>query len=290
MYIIYNPASGRQDMKKLLSVQQALAKHHVFPQFLITEYAGHATELARSVSGQEGVTVVAAGGDGTIAEVVSGLVGSRARLGLIPLGTANVLARELGIPAAPDTIAEILATSGGRILWPGCLYDTSGIRKIFVQMASVGFDACVVHNVNYSLKKRIGRYAYVFQMIHDLFFYDFSSVRMEIDGETCSATGAIVSKGCFYGGGYRITDCADPSEKGFVVILFEKGGIFSVLRYGHAILRNKLGDLPDVRVIRARQVKIMGSSSIPLQADGDTAGFAPVMIKDAEAPLLVASA
>lgn len=289
MYIIYNPASGRQNMKKLLAVQESLAKHHIFPQLLITEYAGHATELARSVADQEGVTVVAAGGDGTIAEVVSGLVGSRARLGLIPLGTANVLAREFGIPDAPDAIAEVLSTSGGRRLWPGCLHDTAGVRKFFVQMASVGFDASVVHNVNYSLKKRIGRYAYVFQMMRDVFFYNFSPICMEIDGETCSATGVIVSKGCFYGGDYRITDCANPSAKGFVVILFEKGGIFSALRYGHAILRNKLSDLPDVRVIRAQQVKIMGPSGIPLQADGDTAGFAPVMIKDAEAPLLVAS-
>lgn len=289
VYIIYNPIAGRRNIKKLTAVLDALTQLGISPRLLRTEYTGHATELARSVARLGDITVVAAGGDGTIAEVVSGIIGTNARLGLIPLGTANVMAREFGIPRKPDAIAKVLATSGGSLLWPGCLQYPSGTRQIFVQMASVGFDASVVHHVHSGFKKRVGRYAYVVQMAWDLFHYRFLPVQIEIDGKIRSVAGAIVSKGRFYGGHYLLTQHANPSERGFTVVLFKQGGVFSVLNVGWALLRNRVSDLPGVQIIRASQIKILTPEGIPLQADGDASGSTPVEISDAEAPILVAA-
>ncbi|MGG6430764.1 diacylglycerol/lipid kinase family protein [Acetobacter ghanensis] len=289
VYIIYNPTAGRRNIKKLTAVLDALTQFGISPQVLRTEYAGHATELARSVARLGGITIVAAGGDGTIAEVVSGIIGTNARLGLIPLGTANVMAREFGLPRKPAAIAKVLASSGGRLLWPGCLQYPSGTKQIFVQMASVGFDASVVHHVHPGFKKRVGRYAYVIQTIRDLFYYRFLPVQIEVDGKIRSVAGAIVSKGCFYGGHYLLTRHANPSERGFTIILFEQGGVFSVLNVGWALLRNRISDLPGVQIIKADQIKILTPEGIPLQADGDASGSTPVEISDAEAPIFVAA-
>ncbi len=116
----------------------------------------HAETLARSAAEAGARMVVAAGGDGTIAEVASGLIGSDVKLGIIPLGTANVLARELSIPFAPQAIAAALAFGRTRPIWPGLVVGP-GSSRVFVQMVGVGFDAHVVHHLSPRLKRACGR-------------------------------------------------------------------------------------------------------------------------------------
>ena len=102
-----------------------------------TTHAGHAIELARDAARAGADLVVAAGGDGTIAEVANGLMGGTSRLGVIPLGTANVLAHELRLPFAPAAIAASLAFCRTRPLWPGLARLAEG-ERLFVQMLGVG--------------------------------------------------------------------------------------------------------------------------------------------------------
>src|SRR5271157_4053411 len=160
MIIVFNPVAGRRRAHLLWRVLDVLVANGVRLDLAETHRPGHAEALAREAVLRGEQMVVAAGGDGTIAEVANGLMGSGARLGVIPLGTANVLAHELGLPFAPKSVAAALAFGRTRTLWPGQVNDADGTR-LFVQMLGVGFDAQVVHNLWLPLKKAFGKGAYV---------------------------------------------------------------------------------------------------------------------------------
>ena len=105
MLVVFNPTAGRRRAALLWRVLDVLVANGVRVDLLETRHAGHAEQLAREAARRQEPLVVAAGGDGTIAEVANGLMGSEIKLGVIPLGTANVLAHELNLPFAPDAVA-----------------------------------------------------------------------------------------------------------------------------------------------------------------------------------------
>src|SRR5476651_2725372 len=119
MLVIFNPVAGRRRAASLWKVLDLLVENGVKVEVAETRYAGHATQLAQAgVAAGEDV-VVAAGGDGTIAEVANGLIGADTALGVIPLGTANVLAKEYRLSTSPRGIANTLAYRRTKPLWPG---------------------------------------------------------------------------------------------------------------------------------------------------------------------------
>ena len=290
MIIIYNPAAGGRRAGALWRVLDVLAANGVQFELMQTGHPGHATELARAalraVPGRALPLVVAAGGDGTIAEVAGGLAasGRGARLGVIPLGTANVLAREFGLPMAPKAVAAALAFGRTRALWPGIATGHQPDR-LFVQMLGVGLDAQVVHRLPRTLKRVLGRGAYVLQTLRELLRYDYEPIQLRIDGRPAEAASVIVSKGTLYAGQYLLAPGAQPSEPGFTVALFGGHGPWSALMYGAALPLNLLPGAPGLRLVRASRVEILGGA--PAQTDGDPAGCVPVSIRDAAAPLAV---
>ena len=147
--------------------------------------------------------VVAAGGDGTIAEVANGLLGSETALGIIPLGTANVLAKEYKLPTTARGIANALAYKRTQPLWPGVV-RLRGREQVFVQMVGLGFDGAVVHGLQPLLKRAIGRGAYVWQSLWESVAYPFPCVRLSVDGHDYEAASVVVSKGRLYGGPYLL--------------------------------------------------------------------------------------
>ena len=176
-----------------------------------THRPGHAEALAREAACGGASMVVAAGGDGTIAEVANGLLGSPARLGVIPLGSANVVAHELSLPFEPRAVAAALAFGRTRPLWPGVARGAEGSR-LFVQMLGVGFDAQVVHHLPVVLKRAFGRGAYALQTLRELACYRFTPIRLRLDGEETQAASVIVSKGRLYGGRFLLAPAACPSR------------------------------------------------------------------------------
>ena len=279
MMIVYNPTAGHRRAQRLWRVLDILAASGLRIELAETTHRGHASEIARHAA-QAGVPlIVAAGGDGTIAEVANGLAGSACRLGVIPLGTANVLARELGLPFAPRAVAAALAFGRTRMVWPGMAEGADG-ALLFVQMLGAGFDAQVVQHVPLGLKRRIGRGAYVAQTLRELRRYDYEPIRLVIDGTATTASSVIVTKGKLYGGAYMLAPGASPTEKGFTVALFEHAGAAATLMYGAALPLNMFSKMPGVRLVRAEQVEIL-SDHAPAQADGDDAGIGPWLIRDA---------
>jgi hypothetical protein len=114
MLIVFNPTAGGRRRRRLARALEALGLQGLRPEVAETVRPGHATDLAREAAGRGVPLVVAAGGDGTIAEVASGLAGTAALLGILPFGTANVLASELGLPPAPERAARVLVAGGPR--------------------------------------------------------------------------------------------------------------------------------------------------------------------------------
>jgi YegS/Rv2252/BmrU family lipid kinase len=286
MLIVFNPTAGRRRPALLWQAMDVLSTHGIRIELAETRFPGHAERLARDAARAGQGMVVAAGGDGTIAEVASGLHGSPAKLGIIPIGTANVLAHELGLPFQARPVAAALSTGHTRPLWPGIASGHAGSR-LFVQMMGAGFDAAVVHRLPTGLKRLFGRGAYVMQTLRELVRYDFDPIRLRIDGTDRQAASVIVSKGRYYGGRYLLAPEAQADQPGFSVVLFRHGGPLRTLLYGAALPLGRLGRAPGVEQIRAHEIDFLGNAPRPLQADGDRAGFTPVSIRDASAPIHV---
>jgi diacylglycerol kinase family enzyme len=220
-----------------------------------------------------------AGGHGTIAEVANGLNGSGCRLGIVPLGTANVLAHELDLPFDAVGVAAALAFGRTRTVWPGIATGEAGPR-VFVQMLGAGFDAQVVQRLPLPLKRALGRGAYVVQSVRELVRYRFRPIRVTLDGRDTEAGSVIVSKGHFYGGCYLLAPGASPADRGFTVALFDRAGPFSAMAFGAALPLNLIPRMPGLRLIRAHEISIE-TEAVPTQTDGDPAGMAPLTVRDA---------
>jgi YegS/Rv2252/BmrU family lipid kinase len=286
MIVIFNPTAGRRRARLLWRVLDTLSANGVRVQLAETRYAGHAAALARAAAADGVRLIVAAGGDGTIAEVAGGINGSGAALGVIPLGTANVLAREMALPFAVPAIAAALAFGRTRTLWPGVATGAAGDR-LFVQMLGVGLDAQVVHRLPLGLKRAFGRNAYVAQTLREMVRYRYRPIRIRIDGKVAEAGSVVISKGTLYAGQYLLAPGARPGEPGFTVALFGRSGPGAVLMYGAALTMNLLPRAPGMTLLRAREVEICEGESVLAQADGDPAGQAPMTVRDAARPIEV---
>lgn len=287
MLIIFNPVAGRRRTAALWRVLDLLIENGVKIEVAETQYAGHATLLARQAVQRGASMVVAAGGDGTIAEVANGLLGSQTALGVIPLGTANVLAREHCLSTSPRGIANALAYKRCKCLWPGVAQMPGG-RRVFMQMLGQGFDGAVVKSLPPALKRAIGKGAYVWQSLWEALAYSFPPVRLCVDGVAMQAASVIVSKGRFYGGPYMLAPQAEPSAPGFQVVLFEKPGTWPALLSGAALPLGLLPHCPGVRVVSGSHVEFMTSDArLCTQADGDSLSASPKMVASAEAPILL---
>jgi diacylglycerol kinase (ATP) len=284
--IVFNPAAGAGRRRRLARAMSRLVAHGLHPQLAETRGAGHAEILAREAAGRGVGVVVAAGGDGTIAEVASGLAGSTARLGVLPFGTANVLARELGVPRSPEGAAEVVAAGRVAMLHPGIARFADGRTRLFVQMLGAGFDAAVVANLDLGLKRRFGRAAYVRQSLHELSRYRFPAITATVDGVAgIAASSVIVTKGRLYAGRYRIAPDANPAAPGFQVVAFRHPGAWHAALAGLALPLGLVPRLPGVEIVAARRVTLVAAAPVPVQCDGDPAGSLPVSVEDAAAPL-----
>lgn len=285
MLIIFNPVAGRRRASALWRVLDVLIENGIKVEVAETQHAGHATELARAAALEGHAMVVAAGGDGTIAEVANGLLGSDTALGIIPLGTANVLAKEFQLSTAPRAIANALAYRRTRPLWPG-LAKQNGTERVFVQMVGLGFDGAVVHGLQPLLKRAVGRGAYVWQSLWESVAYRFPRVRLTIDDRAYEAASVVVSKGRLYGGPYLLAPNAASTEPGFQVALFENPGTFPALLSGAALPLGLLPRCPGVRVIAGARISFSAQNGpIMTQADGDAMVGTPELVIDARSPI-----
>lgn len=283
--MIYNPTAGRRRLRRLHDVLARLRNAAVDIRLEPTNSRGHAERLACEMAQAD--LVIAAGGDGTINEIINGLMAALALgravppLGLIPLGTANVLAREIGLNTDPASVAAALLGRGELAYRPGRLRNRAA-TQYFGMMAGIGFDADVVHKVDLRWKRLLGRGAYALVSAGRLFAYRPHLFRLTIDGVPYQAASVVVSRGRHYAGPFIAAPDASLATAELHVCLFEQPGRSAVLRYGLAMLRNALPQARSYRVVQGREVEIVGREIQPVQADGDIVAVLPLRFDVAE--------
>jgi diacylglycerol kinase (ATP) len=277
--LISNPKTGRYVWRRTTPIKELsayLQSHGVDVELIMTAGPGDAAEIAARVARNGSSDVIVAGGDGTINEAVQGLVGTNARLAIIPRGTANVLARELGLPLNEEQAAAVIARGHSRRIHFGVAIDeVRNTQRYFLLMAGIGLDASVVRRVHPSLKKRFGKGAFWFSGLSHLAKWQPKSFAIEIEGERYSATFAAIGNAASYGGDLAITPRARLDRPGFEVCTIET---FSRLRYlsllSHAMRSGLPQNKSGVRFFKASNVRAIGDA--PVQVDGELIGQLPM--------------
>lgn len=224
--------------------------------------------------------IVAAGGDGTINEVVEGMMGSRVPLAILPGGTANVLANEIGLGGRLDRVAEKLADCVERRVPVGCLIGSNtGPSKHFLIMAGAGLDAHIVFHLNPAWKARFGKLAYWAGGGKE-FFRKLEQFEVLVNGVTHLCSFALISKVRNYGGDFEIASAVRLEDEEFEVVLFEGPNPWRYLMYLAGIATKQLSRLPGVRVYRASEVTLrpINEDAVHLQVDGEHAGRLPAQV------------
>lgn len=280
LQVIVNPVAGRRKRDLVADSLELLRARGLEITERDTVGPDHARALARDAVGEPGDLLLVAGGDGTVNEAVNGLVeaaaatGRRLPLAILPLGTANVLAHEIGLQVRPDAIARTVAEGTARAVTLGRTTSAGAgsepAARCFVLMAGVGFDAHVVEGIDLELKKRVGKGAYVWESLRQLATFGFPRYRITIDGRLYDAASAIIANARCYAGPYVVAPAAGLTRPGLQVLVFRRGGPLAVARSAVAMLRNRLSSLPDVSIVEASRIRIEGPEGDPVQGDGDT--------------------
>ena len=269
--VIYNPAAGGGRERALQRLHQALLGRGAEVEIHRTTAPGDATEFLRSRVAPVDV-VVAVGGDGTTNEVINGLA-EGVPLAIMATGTANVLARELGLPSAPDKVAQLVVDGQTLAVWPGRL---NGRR--FLMWVGIGYDAWVVNATDLALKQRIGKGAYMVAMLSQIARYGRQRFRLTLDGRPYDCYSAIVANARYYGGSFILSRAANITEPGLQVLLFQKPSRWTLIKCVLALLVGRMESMDGVQSLRVRTLEADAVDGEPLQADGDPAGLLPARV------------
>ena len=250
-------------------IEAALKACGLSPEIIWTEYAGHATELAFQAAKDEYDVVVAVGGDGTINEVVNGLANTKTRLGVIPRGTANLLAAELGIPNNIEAACQTIAKGHARAI------DTATVNgRYFTIMAGIGFDASVVSKVDGKVKSKWGALAYPLVALRELARYPFRRIKIRTqDGIELRAFYVFIQNAKTYASGFAITPSSKMDDGSLEVLMFPTKNIFSLIHY--LLSRDKHKFCVEMQGVKSLEI----NSNHAIQIDGEYACKGPAKIK-----------
>jgi len=243
-----------------------------------TSGPGSAKAIAEEVVRAGGAIVVAAGGDGTINEVVNGIIGKNAALGIIPMGTVNVLARELGIPLDVRGAWEVIERGHAKsldLVRVDFELDGRSQTRHAVQLAGIGLDAHIVKRVTWGEKKRWGPWSYVFQAFRSLAqSHSRVMIRMEEEGPLEGAF-LLVGNGALYGGPFSVFNKASMTDGLMDLCLFQSSGLANLLIYLVAIACGIQSKTRGIFYRQSRSFEVISRGSVPIQIDGEFAGCLP---------------
>lgn len=275
--LIVNPMSGArgqrwrsQDLPGMVSSWFPEATLH------LTQGEGDATQAARHAVREGFSLVVAVGGDGTVNEVVNGLVGSSVHLGILPAGTENVLAKERHIPSSLEKAAAYLKDA------PGRRADVVKVgERYFLCFAGIGFDALVVDKVQGEQKARLGAMAYVMTGFDQMFKYQeiqrTATVTIDSNPPLKVPFWQIICANIqTYGGGLRPAPRASMHDGLLDVVIWPRADLPGMI---HQIVATATGahlGLSDVKYLQGQKVRIETDPPSLVQVDGDLLGHTPV--------------
>jgi diacylglycerol kinase (ATP) len=287
--LIYNPTSGRKRHSRFEEIEQAarlLKDAGITTELAATTGPGTASKIARQAVDQRRGMVIACGGDGTINEIVNGLAFSQVPMALLPAGTANILAKELGVPWDIPRAARLIPGGGIRRIALGMAMPTNGNHsaaisregRYFLSVAGAGPDGAIVNCVNEGLKKSAGVFAYWVEGVRQLFRYGFPQMRIHSAGRERRATIIVAGRTAHYGGPFKITTEASLFEDSFEFLTNSKRSRLSYLACLPAIWMGTLRKRDGIETWKATEVICESASGEPVyaQVDGEPVGPLPM--------------
>jgi diacylglycerol kinase (ATP) len=315
--LIYNPSGGQVVIRhELDNVVAFLGRYGWSAKLRETSKPLEATQLARQAVSRGVRVVIAVGGDGTVNEVANGLVNTDAALGVLPVGTTNSWALQMGIPTLnpmlPGTQAvKLIAALEERIAHPlpanyyrKVLLDAARVLvegrivavdmgelsgRHFLMWAGMGFDAAIAQSIPLKEKRALGSWAYVLPTIESAYRYSGTDVCLNLDGKVVKVSTPliVVSNIQLYGGMIAIGAKACVNDARLDVCIFKGGGFFTFVQQAAKVLAHKhLGD-PKIEYYQCREIVVESAYSLPVHVDGEPFTRTPVAIHTVPSSLKV---
>jgi diacylglycerol kinase family enzyme len=282
-YLIANPGAGLARAPLVEEVAHALGRAGAS----VTRIVASDVEVSRGEIRQAARSgaydaVVAAGGDGTIRRVAKALIGTDTPLGIIPVGTGNVLAHEIGLAATEAVTTQVLLE--GPVAKVACA-EANG--EPFLLMVGAGFDARVLASLDHRLKSRVGKAAYAGPLLGAL-IRPADTLTVSIDGHRHSASWAVIANARHYGGRFVLAPRTGILQRGLEAILFKAKSRAVLAAQLMRLAAGQFGSLPlrgEVDTLLCSRVSITAHDRVPTQIDGDVFGTTPLEVDAGTAEL-----
>ena len=272
--IVYNPKAGTAARRRFHATLGRLKQLGAKFEIVETARHGEAMQVAADAARNGRFdAVVAAGGDGTVHDVAEGLIGHATPLGIIPLGTANVLAREIGLGFLPDNLAQTLCNGKIRFIPVGEVNS-----RPFLFVVGVGFDARAVNTFEVSGTRQLGQIGFAWPVARTLVSESGPMLHLRTDRGEAEAAWVIVTRVKHYAAGLVLAPCANIERQDFHVVRFTGAGAFVRLRQLAALATGLVSYDPSISVESANWATIEGAATIPVQIDGEPLGELPLNI------------
>jgi len=280
--IIHNPSagSGRGDLLNnvITNLQQAGAH--------VTRREAKSETMGQRIAGEEARfgaydAIVAAGGDGTIRGVAAGIRGTDTPAGIVPLGTGNVMAHEIGLVRDPEAVAQCLLDGVTKPVRGAIANDTP-----FFLMAGAGLDAEAVAALNLPLKRRIGKLAYVWPVVRAI-FRPAPRIRAQLDGESYEGRWVVACKAGRYAGGFMLSPDSRLFTPGLTAVICTARSPLTLILNILMIGAGQAHRAPHLRFVPFRTARISADRRVPAQVDGENFGALPLTIREDSIPALL---
>ncbi len=263
--VIFNPKARSQKGGRVLRFIESHADRLALHP---THHAGEAREIAARFAAAGEPVVIAAGGDGTLNEVVNGLAGSQTVLGVLPAGTMNVFAREMGIPFG--SLVEAYQVIERGFIQEVDLFEANG--SPFVQMAGVGFDAMVIEETKWEVKKKLGPLAYLLAAVKVL---GEKPPPLEVilpDGRREQGVAVLAGNGALYGGPFRFFRNANNHDSKLDVLVYKEAGYRIVLDSLRGLVCGGIDLMASTSYFQAEEFIVRAEREVPVEVDGEWLG------------------
>jgi diacylglycerol kinase (ATP) len=268
--VILNPTAG--NLETVRDWQERVESIARRCPIRITSHPGEAEALARRAVEDGFARIVAAGGDGTVNQVVNGIAGSNCALGILPMGTVNVFAMELGLPS--DDLAlcwDVVAAGNIRLV------DLpSANQKYFVQLGGIGLDAQAVKETSLAFKRSLGPLSYLISAAQ---IAARQPPKLFIRSENAAAqegSFVLVGNGRLYGGPFPFFKQAVIDDGLLDVVVFKRLGYLEIIKYLHDVVFSSDIRVPEIEYFQTRHLSVTSEQDVPVELDGELAGNCPV--------------
>ncbi|MBI3378109.1 MAG: diacylglycerol kinase family lipid kinase [Nitrospirae bacterium] len=309
IFLIGNPAAGRNALRKINEATAIIKNKGHNVEMLLTGKRGDAESFARQISSEfrvksselrndknlELITlnskllIIAAGGDGTYNEVINGIACTNIPMAILPLGTTNVLAKELNIPEDVEKAVDIALNGKIHTICLGKITSNppsppglaprsgAGVTRHFLLMAGIGYDGETVYGIKKGLKKYSGKGAYILSGLKTLMRWAPDKLTFTMDGKSCEGYSAIICKTSKYAGNFRIAPDADIKNADFYAFIMHGKNRLNIFRYVSGIITKRHLKFKDITYLQIKNMEITGNAHI--QIDGDYFGMTPARIE-----------